>query len=147
MVKKNYILSLIGFCFLIKWSPFFWYFPGLSPTDRSAVWPSPGTPVIKGPEGLIPGGASVQPPPFPPFCQVACERKSSVHGLAIDWSGWQQTSTTLLDHRGIQTQLRRQEQTQCAGPTGETFVSDLGAFILCLNLVGKEGWFESVYMP
>lgn len=111
------------------------------PTDRSAVWPSPATPVIQGPKGLIPGRASVQSPPLPPLCEVAHEGKSSVHRPAVDWSDWQQTSTTLLDHRGIQTQLRRQEQTQCAGPTGETFCLSLGAFLLCLNLVG-----QTIYM-
>lgn len=144
--KKNTISLSWDYDFWSAEVHFFWYFPCLSPTDRSAVWPSPGTPVIQGPKGLIPGGASFQPPPFPPLCQVTHEGESSVHRPAIDWYDWQQTSTTLLDHRGIQTQLRRQEQTQCAGPTGETFHSDLGAFLLCLNLVSQAGWFKPINM-
>lgn len=91
-----------------------------SPTDRSTVWRPPGPPFLKAAQGLLPGGAGVQPTPLPSRGQVSREGQSPLYGPTPDRPRRCQTFSALLDHWRVQTQLRRQEQAQRLGPAGES---------------------------
>lgn len=106
-----------------------------SPTDRATVWRPPGPPFLKAAQGLLPGGAGVQPTPLPSRGQVSREGQSSLYGPASVRPRRRQAFPALLDHWRVQAQLRRQEQAQCLGPAGESWPQGLCTVIATLPIL------------
>lgn len=96
-----------------------WSFPLLTPIDGPPVWDSISSPFLQTSKRLLPGRAGVQPPPLLPLGQVP-QGQPALHRPEADPPVGGQALSALLDHRGVQAQLRREGQAGRTRPAGES---------------------------
>lgn len=91
----------------------FSYWSGRTPTWNTSF--AQNSQVI---QGFVYGGAGVQSSPISSISQISHEEQSDLHWHAPDGDGGDKTDPTLMDHRGIHTQLRGERPADCTRSSG-----------------------------